>query len=292
MLDFQGHASGKGIACRSPAAADYPGCLRDLAQPPRSLYSIGSMSALSGPRASVVGTRMPSAYGLRITRALCVAFARADVCVISGMARGIDAEGHRSMLGAGGKTVAVLGTGIDVAYPASHRGLHQAIGACGLLISENAPGASAHKGAFPKRNRIIAALAPLTIVVEAGHRSGALNTAAHALDLGRVVAAVPGPIDSPQSEGTNQLIRDGAAVIASIDDALALAGVAAPARSAPIQLEGDDERVWSALGAGPLAMDDLSAKAGLPARQCLMTVTSLELMGMVECLLTGEVRRR
>jgi len=280
------------VRCHTPASHDYPFRLRDLPTPPASLYSIGSMGTISDSCVSVVGTRNPSPYGLRITRALCAALARAEVCVVSGMARGIDAEGHRTMLGAGGRTVAVLGTGIDVPYPAGHRELHHAIGVSGLVVSENAPGARAHKGAFPRRNRIIAALSPLTIVVEAGRISGALNTAAHALDLGRIVAAVPGPIDSPQSEGTNQLIRDGASVIGSIGDALALAGVSGPPRNAPIQLNGDDERVWSALNGGPLVIDDLAVRASLPARECLMAVTSLELMGMVECLLTGEVRRR
>lgn len=264
----------------------------DLASPPQSLYSIGSIGALSAPCVAVVGTRDPTTYGLRIARALSVALSRAGACVVSGMARGIDAESHRAVLSEGGSTVAVLGTGVDVAYPAAHRELHRLIGAKGLVLSENPPGAHAHRGAFPRRNRIIAALGKLTIVVEAGHRSGALNTALQALDLGRVVAAVPGPIDSPQSEGTNQLIRDGACVVASIVDALTLAGVSAPPRSAPAQLAGDDARVWSALDHGSLMVDDIAARSGLPARECLTAITSLELMGMVECMVTGAVRRR
>ncbi len=280
------------ITCLTPASTDYPESLLDLASPPQSLYAIGSMHTLSTPCVAVVGTRDPTTYGLRIARAISVALCRAGVCVVSGMARGIDAECHRAMLAEAGRTVAVLGTGIDVAYPAAHRDLHRLIGAKGLVLSENPPGARAHRGAFPRRNRIIAALAKLTIVVEAGHRSGALNTAMQALELGRVVAAVPGPIDSPQSEGSNQLIRDGACVIASIGDALTLAGVSAPPRSAPAQLTGDDARVWSALDRGSLMVDDLAVRAGLPARECLTAVTSLELMGMVECLVTGAVRRR
>lgn len=280
------------ISCRTPASRDYPESLLDLASPPQSLYSIGSIGALSPPCVAVVGTRDPTTYGLRIARALSVALSRAGACVVSGMARGIDAESHRAVLSEGGSTVAVLGTGVDVAYPAAHRELHRLIGAKGLVLSENPPGAHAHRGAFPRRNRIIAALGKLTIVVEAGHRSGALNTALQALDLGRVVAAVPGPIDSPQSEGTNQLIRDGACVVASIGDALTLAGVSAPPRSAPAQLAGDEARVWSALDHGSLMVDDIAARSGLPARECLTAITSLELMGMVECLVTGAVRRR
>ncbi len=280
------------LQCRTPASHDYPSCLRDLASPPLSLYSIGSFAMLAAPCVAVVGTRNPTTYGLRIARAISVALRRSDVCVVSGMARGIDAESHRTMLAEGGRTVAVLGTGVDVAYPAAHRELHRVIGLKGLVLSENPPGARAHRGAFPRRNRIIAALAEVTIVVEAGHRSGALNTAMQALDLGRTVAAVPGPIDSPQSEGANQLIRDGACVIASIGDVLTLAGVSAPPRNAPAQLAGDDARVWAALDQGSLMVDDLAVKAGIPARECLTSITSLELMGMVECLITGEVRRR
>ncbi|MDQ3081884.1 MAG: DNA-processing protein DprA [Gemmatimonadota bacterium] len=280
------------ITCLTPASAHYPESLLDLASPPQSLYSIGSIHALSSACVALVGTRDPTTYGLRMAWAISAALSRAGVCVVSGMARGIDAECHRAMLAEGGNTAAVLGTGVDVAYPAAHRELHRLIGEKGLVLSENPPGARAHRGAFPRRNRIIAALAKLTIVVEAGHRSGALNTATQALELGRVVAAVPGPIDSPQSEGTNQLIRDGACVIASIGDALTLAGVSAPPRSPPAQLAGDDARVWSALDQGPLMVDDLATRAGMPARECLTAVTSLELIGMVECLVTGAVRRR
>lgn len=280
------------VTCRTTGSHDYPERLRDLPCPPKSLYSIGSLGTLSGSTVAIVGTRLATPYGLRMTRALCLAFARADICVISGLARGIDAEAHRTMLGSAGRTAAVLGTGIDVAYPAAHRELHAAVGAQGLLLSENPPGAHAHQGAFPRRNRIIAALAPVTIVIEAGPRSGALNTATHALNLGRVVAAVPGPIDSPQSEGTNLLLRDGAAVIASVADALALVGASPTPPSAPIQLNDSDERVWSALHPGALMIDDLVVKSRLPASECMVAITSLELMGLVECLLTGEVRRR
>lgn len=211
---------------------------------------------------------------------------------MSGMARGIDAVAHRSALEQRAPTVAVLGTGVDVPYPVGHAELHRVIGEKGLVASESGSGARAHKGAFPKRNRIIAALSPVTIVVEGGHKSGALNTAAHALDLGRTVAAVPGPIDSPQSEGTNQLIRDGATVIATVDDALALLGAAATSPAVPYQLSDVDGSIWSALSVGPLTVDSLSRKTSLSPRDCLTAITSLEIQGMVESLLTGEVRRR
>src|SRR5207249_9854011 len=145
-------------------------------------------------------------------RELAGALARAGACVVSGMALGIDAIAHRAALEVNGRTIAVLGTGVDIAYPRAHRGLHAEIVARGLVLSELPPGAHSHGGSFPLRNRIIAALAKVTIVVEAPEGSGALITSERALDLNRTVAAVPGPIDSPQSEGTNKLIREGAQI--------------------------------------------------------------------------------
>jgi DNA processing protein len=270
----------------------YPPSLGDLAVPPEQLYALGDPAMLDAPRVAVVGTRDPTAYGLRMTRAIVAGLARAGVCIISGMARGIDAAAHRAALEVGGRTVAVMGTGIDVPYPVGHRELHQILAERGLVVSEYGSGVRAQRGAFPRRNRIIAALAPVTIVVEAGARSGALNTAGQALELGRTVAAVPGPIDSPQSTGTNELIRDGAAVIAAVGDALSLAGVDAPSRPRDLELEARESLVWDALGAGGLDVDTLCNRSNLPARECLAAVTTLEILGLVECLLTGEVRRR
>jgi len=270
----------------------YPGSLRDLPEPPAQLFLIGDAALLQPPLVAIVGTREASVYGLRVARSLAGAMARAGVGIVSGMARGIDAAAHRTALECGGKTVAVLGTGVDVAYPAGHRELHRVIGSKGLLVSEYEPGARAHRGSFPQRNRIIAALARVTIVVEAGHRSGALNTASHAIALDRTLAAVPGPIDSPQSDGTNQLLRDGAVVIASITDALALMGITDRPQSPPMDLSGNAGLVWSALAAGPLSIDAIAARAMINARDCVAAVTALELKGMAESLVTGEVRRR
>jgi DNA processing protein len=209
------------------------------------------------------------------------------------MARGIDGIAHVAALDAHGRTVAVLGTGVDIAYPAGHRLLHARIREHGLLLSEELPGAHAGPGSFPRRNRLIAALASVTIVVEAGVRSGAMITAGHALELGRTVAAVPGPIDAPQSTGTNSLIRDGATVIAEVADALQLVGLTPPARRPPPEIATAAERaVWSALGEGALDVDTLAVRSGLPARACLAAVTTLELSGAIECALTGEIRRR
>ncbi|HVF38344.1 MAG TPA: DNA-processing protein DprA [Gemmatimonadaceae bacterium] len=274
-------------------AAEYPPGLNDLTQPPKRLYAIGSLSALTPPCVAIVGTRDPTGYGLRMTRSIATGLSRAGVAIVSGLARGIDAAAHRAVLEAEGRTVAVLGTGVDVPYPASHRELHSLIGEKGLLISENAPGSAAYVGAFPKRNRIIAAVASVTIVVEAPAKSGALLTAEQALLLGRVLAAVPGPIDSPQSAGSNRLLRDGAHVITCVADALGLAGVSSETPAdPPFHLSEQDALIWQALEGCMLQVDALAAKSGLTARDCLGAITSLELAGMVECLLTGEVRRR
>jgi DNA processing protein len=244
------------------------------------------------PRVSIVGTRQSTAYGERCTRTLTRALVRAGVSIISGMARGIDGAAHRTAIEEGGKTVAVLGTGIDVPYPVGHRQLHRSIAEHGLVLSENPPGATAHPGAFPKRNRIIAALAPVTIVIEAGFKSGALNTASQALELGRVVAAVPGPIDSEQSQGSNQLLRDGAVLIASSDDALSLLGVT-PAKDRPIPtLPEDEQRIWNALEKSFLEVDALATKSGLSIPDCFAAITSLEIMGLIDCSPAGEIRRR
>lgn len=276
-----------------PASAkEFPAQLRDLAVVPDPLYAIGEVSAFEGPLVSIVGTRNPTAYGLRVTRAIATALARNGVGIVSGMARGVDAAAHRAALECGGRTIAVLGTGVDVPYPAGHRELHRVISERGLVVSECGSGSRAHKGSFPRRNRIIAALGKATIVVEAGFKSGARNTAEHAIELGRPLAAVPGPIDSPQSDGTNLLLRDTAILIASVADALALAGVTDRNQPPPVHLSGTDALVWSAIGGETLPVDAIAARANLPPRECLAAITSLELGGMVESLLTGEIRRR
>ncbi len=273
---------------------EYPLALRDLGDPPPILFARGRLEWLAEPPSivAIVGTRRATAYGERVTRDLAGAFARGGAIVVSGMARGIDAVAHLGALDSSGRTIAVLGTGIDIAYPAAHRALHGRIAAEGLLLSELPPGERANGGSFPDRNRIIAALAGLTIVVEAGHRSGALITAARALELGRAVAAVPGPIDVPQSAGANQLLRDGAQVIASVEDALALAGMTVPPRGPAPDIEGSDRIVWDALARGATDVDTLATTTSLPAREVMAALTRLELAGSVECALTGEVRRR
>ncbi|MDQ6886388.1 MAG: DNA-processing protein DprA [Gemmatimonadota bacterium] len=270
---------------------DYPSGLRDLPNAPVCLFALGDRAITARPCVAIVGTRRSTPSGERVTRDLAGALARAGACVVSGMARGIDGVAHRSALDAGGATVAVLGTGIDIAYPTAHRPLHRQIAERGLLLSEEMPGDPASAGSFPKRNRLIAALASVTIVVEAGSRSGALITAMHALELGRTVAAVPGPVDVPQNAGSNGLLRDGAAFIGDVADALAVMGLNAARRATPELTSAAQRAVWDVLGKGALDMDSLAASCALPAAECLGAVTALELSGAVECALTGEIRR-
>jgi DNA processing protein len=271
---------------------EYPAQLHDLASPPRTLSALGDLATLRDPVVAIVGTRRATSYGLRITQAIAGGLARAGACIVSGMALGIDGAAHRGALEAGGRTVAVLGTGVDVPYPRAHLGIYREIAEKGLILSEMPPGSRSHKFAFPIRNRLIAALARLVIIVEAPHKSGALHTVKYALEMNREIAIVPGPIDSPQSAGSNLLMRDGAHPITSIDDAITLAGLMPSPIAGPRIDDASEMRVWSALESGARSLDDLCARAGLPVAECLAAVTGLELRGAVDCALTGEIRRR
>lgn len=284
--------AGGEIAVLVRGEPEYPAQLLELPQPPAVLYARGRRELLGAPSVAVVGTRDASSYGERVATQLAEALAAAGVCVVSGLARGVDAAAHLAALAAGGATTAVLGTGVDVAYPAAHRALLARVSERGLVLSEEPPGTRALPGAFPKRNRIIAALCRATIVVEAGVRSGALITAAHALELGRSVAAVPGPIDSPRSQGTNELLRDGAIVIAGVADALALVGATVPRQLRPPVDDPLALALWDALAQGAADLDTLSARAGLPARECMAAIATLEIAGAVSCAHDGEIRRR
>lgn len=272
-------------------APDYPGRLLDCADPPSVLWSRGDRTLLDRPCVAIVGTRRATAYGERVARELGRVLALAGATIVSGLARGIDAAAHRGALDASGATCAVLGTGLDVVFPKGHAELQRAIGERGLLLSELEPANAAHGGSFPRRNRIIAGLCSVTIVVEAGMRSGALITAAYALAFDRTLAAVPGPIDVPQAAGSNELLRDGAIAIVSMADAVALAGLTAPIRVADLPAAGGERRLWDALADGPADLDTLCTRAALPAHEGMAAVSALEVRGLVECALSGEVRR-
>lgn len=235
-------------------AQDLPDCFRDLSRPPAGIWLLGDPGALSGSpegHVAIVGTREASPYGIRTAERLAAACAQAGLVVVSGLARGVDAAAHRAALSEGGRTIGVQGTGVDVPYPASHRSLHDALVRRGTVISEMEPGTRATPGCFPRRNRLIAALSRVTVVVEAGFKSGAINTASQALDLGRTVAAVPGRIDDPGSAGANLLIRDGAQVITEVADLLALFGPETVRRHADRRAALEGRATRSEGGDGP-----------------------------------------
>ena len=274
--------------------AGWPQSFATISAPPRRLYYRGDLGVLARPCVAIVGCRRPTPYGLRIARMLAEAFASAGACVVSGMALGIDGAAHRGALDAGGATAAVLGGGIDDIYPAAHRALHAEIAEHGVVIAEFPPATPKFLGAFPRRNRIIAALSTMTIVVEAGVKSGALITATHALEFDRRVAAVPGPIDSPQSDGTNMLLRDGAHVITCVADALALMGIGGtvPTRAPSFPVGSDEATLWDAVPPDGTRADDVIARTGWSPSRCMVALSALEVQGLLECGLSGEIRRR
>lgn len=268
----------------------YPRALDDLPDPPAAVYALGSPAVLAAPGITLVGARRATAYGERVAATFGAAFARAGVAVISGLAYGIDVAAQRAALAAGGRVCAVLGTGVDVAYPLAHRATQCAIAERGLLLSEYVPATAARPWHFPQRNRLMAALGQATIVIEAGTTSGALLTAQVALDLGRALGAVPGPVDSPESLGTNALLdRPGVSVIRGVDDAFALLGARAPAAQ-PADLAPDERAVWEALPA--TGVDDLVARTALPTPRCLAAIAGLELARAVTIGYDGTIRAR
>lgn len=229
---IQMRATALGIACLPYGSAGYPSSLDALEDPPVVLFAHGDRALATRAAVALVGSRDCTPYGRRVVREIARRLAGHGVVVVSGLATGIDAEAHAATLAARGGTIAVLGTGVDVAYPASNEQLQRQVARDGLLLSELFPGRRAHAGAFPRRNRLIAALADVVVVVEAGVRSGALITAQVGNAIGRIVAAVPGPIDEAQSAGANRLLRDGAQVIASVDDVVGLVLLTARGRAA------------------------------------------------------------
>lgn len=269
----------------------YPAALLDLERPPDPLWARGDLTVLHRPTVAIVGTRRATAYAERVTRALARTLARAGACVVSGLARGVDAAAHLGALDVDGATCAVLGTGLDVVYPAAHTALQAEIASRGLVLSELEPANPSHRGSFPERNRIIAAVASVTIVVEAGVKSGALITSTRAFELGRTIAAVPGPIDVPQALGSNELLRDGAQVIASFADALSLLGLTAAIKLGDIPEGSGERRLWDALAEGSSDLDTLATRTGLPAHEAMAAAAGLEVRGLIECALTGEIRR-
>jgi DNA processing protein len=270
----------------------FPGGLRDAADAPRALTGRGDPALLErlepDAAVTVVGARRASAYGREVSRELGRELARAGLAVISGLAFGIDACAHRGAL-EGGLAVAVLGTGADVAYPPSHRALWREVGESGLVLSELPPGSTAWRWSFPARNRIMAALAGMTVVVEAAQRSGSLITADLATDLGRDLGAVPGPVGSRLSVGPHNLLAGGACLVRDAQDVLdAMLGPGARRleRAGPPLAPGLRE-VLESVELGAQTADAVAADLGLSGGEAAAALADLESGGYVACSLLG-----
>lgn len=278
----------------------YPPLLRRIASPPAMLFVAGNPALLWQPSVAVVGSRAATAGGCSNATLFAGALAQAGLCVASGMAAGIDAAAHKAALDVDGATVAVLGTGPDIAYPVCHRPLLDRVASAGAVISEHPPGTGPLRQHFPSRNRILAGLSLGTLVVEAADKSGALITARMAAEMGREVFAVPGSIHNPMARGCHRLLREGAQLVESpaevlealaplvVELARALRGQlellpAAPADAgdAPGTDAPDYNRLWHALGHDPTGMDELVVRTGLTAAALSSMLLALELDGRV-----------
>ncbi|GAB4432938.1 MAG: DNA-processing protein DprA [Chloroflexi bacterium OHK40] len=263
----------------------YPRLLREAPGAPPLLYVRGSLTPADDWGIAVVGTRTPTPYGQEAARRLASDLARAGATIVSGLALGIDTIAHEAALESGGRTLAVLGSGVDRPYPGRNRHLAERIVAQGALISDYPLGTAPAAANFPPRNRIISGLARGTLVVEASERSGALITVAFALEQGREVLAVPGPIFSRQSVGTNRLLRDGAALAGSAEDVLTALEMttATVQREARAELPDDptEAALLEQLSYAPRHIDELGRAAGLPAPAVAAALAMLELKGVV-----------
>jgi len=260
----------------------FPRLLREIHDPPPGLFlrGGGALDVLAGTAVAIVGARACSSYGGAVARMLGRELAAAGAVVVSGLARGVDAEAHRGALEARGTTVGVLGCGIDRDYPAAHAELARRIAEAGLVVSEYAPGVEPAPWRFPARNRIIAGLARATVVVEAREASGALITADFALEEGREVFAVPGEITSALSAGTNSLLRLGATPLTTAADVLESLGIEPP-EAPPPELGADAAAVLELLRDGPASADALTRGSGLAAGAVGAALVELELAGLV-----------
>jgi DNA processing protein len=260
----------------------FPPLLGAIHDPPPGLYLRGAAAEqlLAEPAVAIVGARACSPYGRQVARRLAREAAAAGLVVVSGMARGIDAEAHRGALESGGATVAVLGCGVDRDYPAAHASLAREIVVRGLVVAEYGPGLEPAPWRFPARNRIIAGLCAATVVVEARERSGALITADFALEEGREVLAVPGEITSALSAGSNALLRLGATPLTRYEDVLESFGLVAAERRAP-DLDPRAAAVLERVRAAATGADELARAAGIGAAELAVALTELELAGLV-----------
>ncbi|MEP6943301.1 MAG: DNA-processing protein DprA [Betaproteobacteria bacterium] len=287
---------GSGNALIAWDDAHYPQALLTITDPPPVLFYRGDPELLNRPALAIVGSRNATAQGRETAEAFATALSAAGLTIVSGLALGIDAAAHRGGLAAAGRSLAVVGTGIDRVYPARNRDLAHRLAEQGGIVSEFSLGTPPLPGNFPRRNRLISGLARGVLVIEATLASGSLITARFAAEQGRDVFAIPGSIHSPFSKGSHRLIKDGAKLVESAQDVLEewhLAGLpsATPAAFAGAALEGNAARVLSALGHDPGGVDALVQRCGLAADAVSIALVELELAGEVESLPGGLYQR-
>ena len=266
---------------------EYPAYLREVSNPPPLLYMHGEMREADRWAVAVVGTRRLTAYGRQVTRDLVTGLVQNGVTIVSGLARGIDGIAHKTVLELGGRTIGVLGSGLDQIYPAEHRNLaRQIANGHGAVLSEYGLGIRPEAKNFPPRNRVISGLSMGVVVIEAGEKSGALITTNFAVEQDREVFAVPGNINSPVSKGPNRLIQQGAKLVTCVDDILEELNISMVVERTAVQLALPDSSEESALLANlthqPVHIDELSRTTGLPSNVVSSTLTLMELKGAVQ----------
>lgn len=275
----------QGIKILTWEDAAYPQRLKEIEQPPPVLYIRGEYLPDDLYAVAIVGTRRVTPYGRQITEELSAYLASNGITVVSGLARGVDAIAHQTALKAGGRTIGVLGSGVDKIYPPEHRQLAQQMMGQGAIVSDYAPGTPPDASNFPPRNRIISGLSLAVVVVEAGETSGALITAEFAAEQGREIFAVPGSILAPQSKGTNKLIQKGALPLLSINDLMQALNLTRmgehKAARKMIPADETERRVMSILSAEPLHVDEIRNQTELPIEKVSATLALMELKGMV-----------
>ncbi|MGC4191600.1 MAG: DNA-processing protein DprA [Thermomicrobiales bacterium] len=274
-----------GISVVTIDDAAYPRLLREIHQPPPVLFVRGTLVEDDAMAVAIVGTRQITPYGRTVTEAIASGLAQAGVTVVSGMAKGVDGVAHQAALDAGGRTIAVLGSGLRQIYPAEHRRLAERIAELGAVISDYPPDTKPDARNFPARNRIISGLSCGVVVTEAPEKSGALITVDFAADQGRDVCAVPGPVGASKSAGCNQLIRNGAFLVRSARDVLDDLGIGRTPEQLAVQQAlplGESERLLLGVMSGePRHIDDLRELANLPTTEVSSVLMLLELQGLV-----------
>jgi len=274
----------------------YPANLREIHAPPARLYVRGTLAEDDALAVAIVGSRAATPYGVAVAERLAADLAARGVTVVSGLARGIDSAAHRGALRAGGRTIAVLGSGVDVIYPPENRRLAGDIEASGALVSQFEPGTPPLAGYFPARNRVIAGLSLAVLVVEAAEKSGSLITAGLAAEMGREVLAVPGPLTSPQSVGAHRLIQDGAALIQGWEDVVgqlplfwrdrvrALPPEPSQAGEPARDDDPETEALLTILGEEPLGIDSIIERSGIAVGRASALLVTLEVEGRIRQL--------